>query len=241
MSKIFLKSFFIFILFIIFCFVALVFALNSVDSFSLYNNETSINYEFSIYDADFIWPVPGYNSITSHFGYRKAPTSGAGTFHGGIDIGAPTGAQLLASFSGVVTYIGFYGPNGYTVQISNGTYLATYSHLSPYFLVYVGQPIEKGDVIAIVGPKNVYGVPNNPYKDSKGVPTNRCNNWTTSAFFHKKRRPSRQSFRFFLNSITYRRLHLRDDNHVRNSHNRLLHIHHLLPSLVLSCYGILGK
>ena len=29
-----------------------------------------------------------------------------------------------------------------------------------------------GDVIATVGPKNVYDVPNNPYKDSNGNPTN---------------------------------------------------------------------
>ena len=30
----------------------------------------------------------------------------------------------------------------------------------------------KGDIIATVGPKNVYGVPNNPYRDSNGNPTN---------------------------------------------------------------------
>ena len=45
-------------------------------------------------------------------------------------------------------------------------------HVSPDFLVYVGQYILKGDIIAIVGPKNVYNVPNNPYKDSNGNPTN---------------------------------------------------------------------
>lgn len=114
----------------------------------------------------------GYFSITSPFGYRNAPTVGAGTFHGGIDIGAPAGSNIVAVFSGEVTYIGFMGANGYTVQISNEAYLATYSHVSPYFLVYVGQTVNKGDIIAIVGPKNVYSVPNNPYKDSSGTPTN---------------------------------------------------------------------
>lgn len=114
----------------------------------------------------------GYNTITSYFGYRKAPTAGAGTFHGGIDIGAPTGANVLSSFSGVVTYIGFYGANGYTIRISDGCYTANYSHISPYFLVYVGQSVNKGDIISTVGPKNVYNVPNNPYKDSNGNPTN---------------------------------------------------------------------
>lgn len=114
----------------------------------------------------------GYNTITSYFGYRKAPTSGAGSFHGGIDIGAPTGAKVVSCFSGTVTYIGYYGANGYTVQISDGYYIATYSHLSPYFLVYLGQVVKQGDIIATVGPKNVYGVPNNLYKDSMGNPTN---------------------------------------------------------------------
>ena len=114
----------------------------------------------------------GYEYITSPYGYRNAPTAGAGTFHGGIDIGAPAGAKIISAFSGTVTYIGFYGANGYTVRISDGYYTANYSHVSPYFLVYVGQYVNKGDIIATVGPKNVYGVPNNPYIDSNGNPTN---------------------------------------------------------------------
>jgi len=114
----------------------------------------------------------GYTYITSYFGYRKAPTSGAGTFHGGIDIGAPSGAEIVAAFSGNITYLGFYGANGYTIRISDGYYTANYSHVSPYFLVYVGQYVNKGEIIGTVGPKNVYGVPNNPYKDSAGNPTN---------------------------------------------------------------------
>ena len=114
----------------------------------------------------------GYTTITSPYGHRRAPTGGAGTFHGGIDIGVPTGTEIIASISGEVSYIGFLGANGYSVQITNGSYLTTYSHVSPYFLVYVGQIINQGDVIATVGPKNVYDVPNNPYKDSNGNPTN---------------------------------------------------------------------
>lgn len=117
-------------------------------------------------------PLLGYTTITSPFGYRNAPTTGAGTFHGGIDIGAPSASEIIAAFSGEITYLGFYGANGYTVQISDGYYTATYSHVSPYFLVYVGQHVNKGDIVATVGPKNVYGIPNNPYKDSNGNPTN---------------------------------------------------------------------
>lgn len=36
----------------------------------------------------------------------------------------------------------------------------------------VGQKVAKGDLIATVGPKNIYGFPDNKYKDSNGNPTN---------------------------------------------------------------------
>lgn len=61
---------------------------------------------------------------------------------------------------------------GYTITLKNSTYTASYCHVSPEFKVYVGQKVKKGDVIGNVGPKNVYGVSGNPYKDSNGNPTN---------------------------------------------------------------------
>lgn len=131
---------------------------------------TSPGFELSF--SEFVWPTPGYTTITSPFGYRVSPTSGASTNHSGIDIAAPTNSNIVAIFSGTVTYIGFSGAGGYTVTIKNNNYTVSYCHVSPIFLVYVGQYVNKGDIIATVGPKNVYGVPNNPYKDSKGNPTN---------------------------------------------------------------------
>lgn len=49
-----------------------------------------------------------------------------------------------------------------------------------------------------VGPKNVYGVLNNPYKDSNGNPTNGATTRPSFTLNIKKRRPSRQSFKLFL-------------------------------------------
>ena len=175
-----------------------------------------------IASSELTWPTPGYTTITSYFGYRNAPTSGAGTYHGGIDIGAPTGTNIIASSSGIVTFTDFYGANGFTVKIENNNLTFLYSHVSPNFLVYVGQYVKKGDIIAKVGPKNVYGVPNNPYKDSNGNPTNGATTRCTFTFCNKKRRQSRQSFKLFL--ITYLRL-LRYCN--VNSH---VHIHHAIHS-----------
>lgn len=156
-----------------FLFYSLLFALWVCSIFYvLIGNIDFLDGNIEISTSDFIWPTPGYTTITSPFGFRKAPTTGAGIYHGGIDIGVPTGTNILASFSGKVTFIGFYGANGYTVTISNGIFSANYSHVSPYFLVYVGQYVNQGDIIAKVGPKNVYNVYNNPYKDSDGNPTN---------------------------------------------------------------------
>ena len=61
---------------------------------------------------------------------------------------------------------------GYTVTIKNKEFTFSYCHVSPKFLVSVGQHVNTGYLIAKVGPKNVYGVYNNPYKDKNGNPTN---------------------------------------------------------------------
>lgn len=151
-----------------------------------------------IISSNFTWPTPGYTKITSPFGPRKSPITGRPSFHNGIDIGAPTGTNIIAIFPGKVTYIGFSGAGGYTITISNGNLSSSYCHVSPIFLVYKGQYVNQGEIIAKVGPKNVYNVPNNPYKDRNGNPTNRLYNWTTFTFNYKKRRQSRQSFKLFL-------------------------------------------
>ena len=55
------------------------------------------------------WPLPGYTRISSPFGYRGAPTAGATSFHGGIDIPAPAGTNIASAISGKVTRTGFMG------------------------------------------------------------------------------------------------------------------------------------
>ncbi len=83
--------------------------------------------------------------------------------------------------SGKVEYVGFNGANGCTVIISNNNISISYCHLSPNFLVNVGNQIDKGKIIGNVGPKNIYTIPNNPYKDSNGNPTNGA---TTGCHLH---------------------------------------------------------
>ena len=123
----------------------------------------------------------GYTRITSFYGKRVSPTAGASNFHKGIDIGAPEGTILIAAIDGEITYLGFLGGGGYTITLSNDNMKITYCHVSPNYLVEVGQKIKKGEIIGQVGPKNVYGIPGNNYKDENGNPTNGA---TTGCHLH---------------------------------------------------------
>ncbi|MCI8485693.1 MAG: M23 family metallopeptidase [Clostridia bacterium] len=114
----------------------------------------------------------GYRTISSPFGKRNSPTKGASSYHSGIDIPAPPGTNIFSVESGVVILAKFNGSGGCTVIISASSYQFIYCHVSPSFLVYQNQYVKKGDLIAQVGPKNIYGFSNNPYKDSNGNPTN---------------------------------------------------------------------
>ncbi len=72
--------------------------------------------------------------------------------HSGIDLAAPFGAEVKASDSGEVIWVGWDDTGlGYGVKISHGNYVATiYGHLYRY-IVQVGSVVHKGDVIGYEG------------------------------------------------------------------------------------------
>jgi len=127
--------------------------------------------------GELLWPAPGFYGINSYYGRRHAPTSGASTFHKGVDIAAPQGSEYVAVTNGTITFAGFLGGGGYTITLTdenkeNGEIKYSYCHSDPKLMVSVGQKVAKGQVIGKVGPKNVYGVVGNRYFDSNGNPTN---------------------------------------------------------------------
>ncbi len=61
----------------------------------------------------------GISRINSYFGKRTAPTSGASTFHKGIDIGAPEGFDFVACSDGTITFTAFLGGGGYTITLTD--------------------------------------------------------------------------------------------------------------------------
>jgi len=97
--------------------------------------------------ANFIWPAKG--RITSPYGMRVI--SGRKDFHAGIDIGAPTGTNIVAAESGRVSYAGYMRGYGNVIILShNGGYSTVYGHNSVN-LVKKGQYVNKGSVIAKMG------------------------------------------------------------------------------------------
>lgn len=99
----------------------------------------------------FIQPVAG--NITSPFGYRTNPVTGAAnTFHNGIDIGAAEGTPIKAAANGYVTSV---IPNGghsgnYVILTHPNAFVTGYLHMSK-FNVRQGDTVRQGDVIGYVG------------------------------------------------------------------------------------------
>ncbi len=98
------------------------------------------------------WPLPlNKNRITSFFGPRRAPTPGATTNHGAIDIGTPTGTPVYAAQTGTVEMSMYLGSYGNFILIDHGGGLETaYAHNSQR-LVKKGDIVQKGQKIALSG------------------------------------------------------------------------------------------
>ena len=163
------KAFVSFLIFII-IFISLFFIPFFSESYFEYSQSSNIIIDIS--SSGYAWPSPGYTTINTYFGYRYSPTAGASSYHSGLDIGAPEGAQLIATTSGEITFTGFLGGGGYTITLTSGNIKFTYCHVSPYYIVKKGDYVTRGQVIGYVGPKYVYGVKGNQYSDENGRPTN---------------------------------------------------------------------
>lgn len=113
-------------------------------------NQNSIDGNNSIGNGLMKWPTDGTN-ITSYFGLRDAPTAGASTSHGGIDIGVPMGTNVYATEDGTVTTAGWSDSAGNLVVIDHGNgYVTKYMHNSA-LKVSAGEKVTKGQVIALAG------------------------------------------------------------------------------------------
>lgn len=110
-----------------------------------------IKAQTGLVDGAFMWPVPGSTIITSPFGYRSDPFTGATKWHSGIDIGTRMGTDLHAANGGTVVGVSYEYSGGYYIVIDHGGgYSSRYFHLSAQY-VTVGETVSRGEVIGKTG------------------------------------------------------------------------------------------
>jgi murein DD-endopeptidase MepM/ murein hydrolase activator NlpD len=98
------------------------------------------------FDSDMLllgWPAEG--PVISAFGHRRSG------WHGGIDIKAPLGTPVQAAAAGVVVTAGVETRYGLVVKIEHKAgFMTVYAH-NDVNLVEVGDRVDAGDLIALVG------------------------------------------------------------------------------------------
>ena len=93
--------------------------------------------------------MAGY--ISSYFGERMDPFNGEEAFHKGLDFAGEAGADVLAVAQGVVTWAGPREGYGIMIEVNHGNgYITRYAHNSRVS-VTVGDTVERGQAIAVVG------------------------------------------------------------------------------------------
>lgn len=104
--------------------------------------------------SGFIWPAPNFSLISSYFGYRTDPFTGAQKLHKGIDIagGNIRGTYGLASNAGRVIYVGWdaTGYGNYVMVDHGGGYVTLYAHCDQILVSY-GQQVSRGEAIVVIG------------------------------------------------------------------------------------------
>ncbi|MBL8649480.1 MAG: M23 family metallopeptidase [Sphingopyxis sp.] len=89
--------------------------------------------------------------MSSGFGYRSDPFTGAGAMHAGLDFRGPTGTPILAAAPGRVSFVGQKSGYGNVVEVDHGQGILTrYAHLSG-FTAKVGSQVAAGEQIAKMG------------------------------------------------------------------------------------------
>lgn len=103
--------------------------------------------ESTLFDAQ---PVL-HPEISSYFGMRIDPVTGARNMHDGIDFSGKPGEAIMAAADGMVTYAADKQGYGRLIEINHGNDSYTrYAH-SRLIFVQPGDLVKKGQVIALMG------------------------------------------------------------------------------------------
>ena len=109
------------------------------------------DYERAMRSLPLAIPVTSAYRETSGFGYRIDPFGRGTKFHEGADLAAFTGAPIVATAPGKVTFAGIKGSYGRTVEIDHGSGFRTlYGHMNS-INVKVGQEVAIGTRVGTMG------------------------------------------------------------------------------------------
>ena len=119
----------------------------SEDGVKLPANVSFVFYELGLPET--VDPVTG--PVTSAFGYRDDPFTGAYGFHLAMDIGAEEGTEIKAFADGVVESVGEDDVYGLNLRIAHANGVSSfYAHCSK-LLVEKGDTVVCGQTVALVG------------------------------------------------------------------------------------------
>lgn len=106
--------------------------------------------------------------VSSYFGRRADPFTGKIHFHRGLDFAAKTGTRVLSVGLGVVTWAGHRPGYGRMVEITHADgYVTRYAHNAKN-LVAVGDHVDPGQTIALIGASGRATGPNLHFEVWKG-------------------------------------------------------------------------
>ncbi|MAL99894.1 M23 family metallopeptidase [Hydrocarboniclastica marina] len=89
--------------------------------------------------------------LSSHYGYRTDPFSGKRTWHDGVDLAGKDGSDVIAVAAGVVTWASERYGYGNLVEVDHGDgHITRYGHAKE-IKVAVGDVVQKGQVLALMG------------------------------------------------------------------------------------------
>jgi murein DD-endopeptidase MepM/ murein hydrolase activator NlpD len=95
--------------------------------------------------------MPAVGWVSSVYGHRNDPFTGAWTMHYGIDISTNMGNPIMATADGIVIKVQSDNFLGKSVTISHGNGFTTiYGHMSN-FAVKAGQKVKRRDIIGYIG------------------------------------------------------------------------------------------
>jgi murein DD-endopeptidase MepM/ murein hydrolase activator NlpD len=140
--------------------------------------ESNLNTLLSFFESDSlrlastpsIMPTAGW--ISSVFGHRNDPFTGAWVMHWGLDVSTNLGNPIMATADGIVIKVETDRYLGKNITISHGNgYTTLYGHMSN-FAVKPGQKVKRRDIIGYIGQTGKAAGPHVHYevfKDGKRV------------------------------------------------------------------------